>query len=164
MRWVGALEVVRPSDDQRRIWSDEAFPVRFEVRTVILLDPELGVQMSELEGKVDFYTGPKDRGKFRAFVRISPNRFSNVKDAKLILSLLKQAQATPVARPVDPKKLARKPLLYTAERCKGKTTVHTVVIYLHRATPHPRLTCQAAPTRPSNRHTAASRLSGRFQC
>ena len=42
------------------------------------------------------------------------------------MSLLKQAQTTPVARPVDPKKLARRPL-YTAEQKKGKTTVATKV-------------------------------------
>src|SRR5262249_21219403 len=59
-------------------------------------------------------------------VRMSPNRFSNPKDGELILSLLRQAKASPVVRPVDPKKLARKPL-YTAERKKGKKTVATKV-------------------------------------
>lgn len=126
MRWVGSLEVVRATDDQSKIWGDEAFPVRFEVKPLIQLDPEHGIPMSELEGKVAFYSGPKDRGKFKGFVRMSPNRFSNSKDGELILSLLKQAQTTPVARPVDPKKLARKPL-YTAEQRKGKTTVATKV-------------------------------------
>ncbi len=126
MRWVGALEVVRATDDQSIIWSDESFPVRFEVKPLVQLDPELGVPMAELEGRVGFYSGPKDRGKFRGFVRMSPNRFANPEDGKLILSLIRQAQTTPVARPVDPKKLARKPL-YTAEQRKGKTTVATKV-------------------------------------
>lgn len=126
MRWVGALEVVRATDDQTKIWDDEVFPVRFEVNPIIQLDPEHGVPMAELEGKVAFYSTPKDRGKFRGFVRMSPNRFSNPKDGELILSLLKEALASPVARPVDPKKLARKPL-YTAEQRKGKTTVATKV-------------------------------------
>ena len=126
MRWVGALEVVRATDDQSKIWSDEAFPVRFEVNPIIQLNPEHGVPMGELEGKVAFYSTPEDRGKFKGFVRMSPNRFSNPKDGELILSLLKQALASPVARPVDPKKLARKPL-YTAEQRKGKTTIATKV-------------------------------------
>lgn len=126
MRWVGALEVVRATDDQSKIWGDEDFPIRFVVKPLIQLNPEHGVPMMELEGKVAFYTGPKDRGKFKAFVRSSPNRFTNPKDGELILSLLKQAQTTPVARPVDPKKLARRPL-YTAEQKKGKTTVATKV-------------------------------------
>ncbi|MCX6980921.1 MAG: hypothetical protein NTV08_09255 [Verrucomicrobia bacterium] len=126
MRWVGALEVVRATDDQSKIWADESFPVRFEVKPLVQLDPELGVPMAELEGKVAFYSDPKDRGKFKGFVRMSPNRFANPDDGKLILSLIRQAQTTPVARPVDPKKLARKPL-YTAEQRKGKTTIATKV-------------------------------------
>ncbi|MBI5684095.1 MAG: hypothetical protein HZC54_03350 [Verrucomicrobia bacterium] len=126
MRWVGAIEVIRPSNDQRKIWADDAFPVRFEVKPLVQLEPEHGVPMSELEGKVQFFTGPTDRGKFKGFVRMSPNRFANPKDGELILSLLKQAQTSPIMRPVDAKKLARKPL-YTAERRKGKRTVATVV-------------------------------------
>ncbi|MFM8983975.1 MAG: hypothetical protein ACKOLA_14015 [Spartobacteria bacterium] len=126
MRWVGALEVVRATDDQTKIWSDEGFPVRFEVKPLILLDPEHGVPMSELEGKVAFYSGPKDRGKFKGFVRMSPNRFSRPRDGELIMALLKQAEMSPVLRPVDQKKLARKPF-YTAEQKRGKTTVATKV-------------------------------------
>jgi hypothetical protein len=126
MRWVGALEVVHATDDQRKIWSGESFPVRFAVMPLIELEPEHGVPMAELEGKVAFYLSPKDRGKFKGFVRMSPNRFSNLKDGELILSLLRQAQVSPVTRPVDPKKLARKPL-YTAERKKGRATIATKV-------------------------------------
>ncbi len=126
MRWVGALEVVRATDDQSKIWAYEEFPIRFEVKPLIQLKPEYGIPMAELEGKVAFYTGPHDRGKFKAFVRSSPNLFSNPKDGEFILSLLKHAQTSPVDRPVDAKKLARKPL-YTAEQKKGKTTVATKV-------------------------------------
>jgi hypothetical protein len=126
MRWVGALEVIRATDDQSKIWADEHFPVRFEVKPLIQLDPEHGVPMAELEGKVAFYSSARDRGKFKGFVRMSPNRFANPRDGDLIMSLLTQAQTTPVPRPVDPKKLARKPL-YTAERKKGKRTVPTKV-------------------------------------
>ncbi len=118
MRWVGALEVVAPSQDRTRIFSED-FPVRFDVRSLVLLDPEDGVPMGELEGKVDFFKGPRDAGKFRGFVRMSPNLFRNPPDGKLILDLLNQAQAAPVHRPVDAKKLARKPL-YKVIRRKGK--------------------------------------------
>ena len=70
MRWVGALEVIRATDDQSKIWADEHFPVRFEVKPLIQLDPEHGVPMAELEGKVAFYSSPRDRGKF---TRLRPN-------------------------------------------------------------------------------------------
>jgi hypothetical protein len=126
MRWVGALEIVGPSTDKSRIWAGEPFPVRFEVKPLIQLLPEHGVPMQDLEGRVLFYSGPKERGKYKGFIRMSPNQFRNSKDGDFILSLLKQAQAKPVARPVDPKKLARKPL-YTAEQKRGKATIATKV-------------------------------------
>jgi hypothetical protein len=126
MRWVGALEVIKPSADPSRIWKDQEFPVRFEVRPLVVLEPEHGVPMQELQGRVDFFKGPQHAGKFKGFVRMSPNRFQRSEDGDLILQLLKQAQREPVARPVDAKKLARKPV-YRVEKRKGKAKVQTIV-------------------------------------
>jgi hypothetical protein len=109
MRWVGATEIVGPSDDRRPIWGDGVYPARFEVKPITLLDPEHGVPMESLLGKVDFYASREDAGKFKGFVRRSPNAFKHDADGSLILELLRQAQESPVSRPVDPKKLARKP-------------------------------------------------------
>jgi hypothetical protein len=120
MRWVGVLEVVGRSKNQARIWKDEEFPIRFDVKPLIMLDPEYGVPMDALAGKVDFYEKPQHKGGFKGFVRLSPNLFKKPEDAKHIISLLKHAQANPLSRPVDPKKLAQKPY-FRAERQKGKT-------------------------------------------
>jgi hypothetical protein len=125
-RWVGALKVVGRSDDKRRIWQDAEFPVRFQVEPIVMLNAEHGVDMQALEGRVDFYRSTKDRPGFKGFVRRSPNRFKEPSDAELILSQLRQAEQNPVARPVDAKKLARKPL-YRAKRKKGKAEIETVV-------------------------------------
>ncbi len=128
MRWVGALEVIGPTRDSSPIWKDANYPVRFEVRPLILLEPEQGIPMDELEGRVDFFTGPKDKGKFKGFLRGSPNHFKSIEDGRLILDLLRQAQQEPMIRPVDPRKLARKPYyLFKAERPRGKTTILTEV-------------------------------------
>jgi hypothetical protein len=126
MRWVGALEVVGPSRDTRPIWKDEAFPVRFEVRPLVVLDPESGVPMDDLQGRVAFFRGPRDRGKFNGFVRRSPNRFTRDDDGVLILDLLRRAEREPILRPVDARKLARKPL-YRVEQRRGKERVQTLV-------------------------------------
>jgi hypothetical protein len=126
MRWVGALRVTGPSKDTTPIWKDDPFPVRFDVEPLVLLDPEHGVPMQELQGRVAFFTGPKDSGKFKGFVRVSPNKFKQPEDGKLLLELLRHAKDAPVTRPVDPKKLARK-YLYKAERQAGKQTVPAVV-------------------------------------
>lgn len=118
MRWVGALEVTGRSNRTDRIWKDQEFPVRFTVKPLIMLEPEHGIPMDELQGKVSFYSGPKDKGKFRGIVRASPNPFQETNDAELIVSLLRNAQQNPISRPVDPKKLARKPF-YKVEPARG---------------------------------------------
>lgn len=126
MRWVGALEVLGPSNDKRRIWKDDEFPVRFDVHPLVILQPEHGVPMSELKGRVLFYATEADAPGYKAFLRQSPKLFRRSADGELILELLRQARQQPVARPVDPRKLARRPL-FRAERRKGKSLVPAVV-------------------------------------
>jgi hypothetical protein len=126
MRWVGALEILGPSTDKRNIWKEQDFPVRFDVKPLIMLEPEHGVPMEQLDGRVSFYANPKDRGKFRGFVRTSLNLFKEKKDGDFILSLLEAAVKNPVSRPVDPRKLARKPL-YKIEPKKGAGRQPTLV-------------------------------------
>jgi hypothetical protein len=60
MRWVGALEVGGFSTDTSRIWKDQEFPVRFNVKPLIMLEPEHGVPMEQLEGRVSFFAAAKD--------------------------------------------------------------------------------------------------------
>ncbi len=49
---MGALEVIGSTTDSSLIWKEADFPVRFEVRPLILLEPEQGIPMDELEGQV----------------------------------------------------------------------------------------------------------------
>ncbi len=46
--WVGALEVLGPSEDKKKIWSFTDFPIRLSVKPIVMLDPEHGVPMEEL--------------------------------------------------------------------------------------------------------------------
>jgi hypothetical protein len=127
MRWVGALEAIRPSEDSTRIWASDAFPARFEVKPLVMLDPECGVLLDRLEGKLDFYRGPEHRGGFKGFLRMSPNLFKRDEDGALIMSALRDAQRNPVATPIDPRKLARKASYFKVEFRKGRVSVPTVV-------------------------------------
>ena len=61
MRWVGALEVQGPSRDKKIIWEFDEFPERLSVKPIVLLQPEQGVPMEQLEGKVEFYRSRADR-------------------------------------------------------------------------------------------------------
>ncbi len=151
MRWVGALEVRGRSQDKKMIWQFDEFPERLSVKPVVLLRPEHGVPMEELEGKVDFYRSRADRPGFNGFLRMSPNRFKRPSDGELILNLLRVAATEPVARPVDPKKLARKPF-YKAESKRGKRTVTTIV-----SVPDPDEGTRAEPTAEPDKDTATTR-------
>jgi hypothetical protein len=126
MRWVGALEIQGRSRDKKTIWQFDEFPERVSVKPLVLLAPENGVPMEELEAKVDFYRSRADRPGFNGFLRMSPNRFKRPSDGELILTLLRATEKQPITRPVDPKKLARKPF-YKAESKRGKKTITTVV-------------------------------------
>ena len=119
--WVGALEAVGPTSERRKIWSQADFPVRFKVRPMVMLDPEYGVPMQSFEGKVDFYDGPQQAGKYKGFVRFSPNRFKYEKDGSLVLHFIQEAQQNPVRHPVDKEMLH--PRLFTVQTSIGKKVV-----------------------------------------
>jgi hypothetical protein len=101
MRWVGALRVAAASKNTDPIWGKGLFPIRFEVEPIIELEPEYGIPMAELEGKVAFYQGAKDRGKFKGIIRKSLNPLS-AKDGELIFNLLDDSKINPNFLPVDP--------------------------------------------------------------
>jgi hypothetical protein len=154
MRWVGALEVIGPSTDSRRIWKDRQFPVHFSVTPSIILEPEHGVPMEQLQGQVSFFATTKDKGKFRGFVRASPNPFKVPRDAELILSLLREAQQHPVSRPVDAKKLARKPLYKVVpKQGTGKQATLVSIPEPDEANDQVDLDVQEAPESATTRHT-----------
>lgn len=126
MRWVGALEVIGPSTSTERIWSTDDtgpldFPARLNVKPCIMLDPEYGVPMEDLEGSVTFYRDASDKGGYRGFLRQSPVTFSDP-DGPYLYALLKDAKANPTYRKVDPKKLERVPT-YKVKKGKGAKIV-----------------------------------------
>lgn len=126
MRWVGALQVIGPSQDTRTIWQAADFPVRFEVNPLVTLEPEQGIPLDNLEGKVTFYTGPKDTAKLKKLLRSSPSRLQQPEDGELILKLLQETARQPVVRPLDPAELARRSL-FRMEFKVGKKTVEKLV-------------------------------------
>ena len=153
MRWVGTLEVISASKDNRNIWSDESFPVRFQVKPLILLDAEYGVPMDALEGRVKFFRGAKDRGKFQGFVRSSLNPFT-AEDGEQVSALIREASSSPTFRAVDPKKLARKPGLYKVEAKRGASKKPALVSIPEREEVGPAAPSQQDAPEPSvTRHT-----------
>ena len=120
-RWVGALEVIGPSKDTRKIWDLDDFPERLEVRPIIVLNPEFGIEMDTLKGKVAFFQDDHDQQYFKGFLRGSPNKFQRKEDGDLIVDFLGEAQKHPVNRPVNQKLIDRIPFYKVSQRGRGKT-------------------------------------------
>lgn len=119
MRWVGAVEIISgPTEGPHRDWNNPDFPVVFLVKPLVVLSPEHGVPMEQLEGKVDFFSKPEHRGNYNQFLRRCPNLFRKPEDGPFVLNLLRQAESNPVSRPVSAAKLNRK-RAYTSEISKA---------------------------------------------
>lgn len=153
-QWVGALEVLGPSSDDRLIWSVDQFPVRFAVKQLVALSPEYGVPMDRFEGRLDFYQGPEHRGKFKGFLRMSPNLFKRRTDGDTIIKALRQSERNPVKVKLDPRKLARKPRYFKVEHQKEKKTIQTIVSVPEQDEHQfPTTTAEQHSSEPATRHT-----------
>ena len=91
MRWIGALEVIGQSSDTKKIWSLDDFPERLEVRPIVMLDPEYGIPMDALKGKVEFFKEDSDQQYFKGFLRGSPHKFQKKEDGELIVNLTQRS-------------------------------------------------------------------------
>ncbi len=111
-RWVGLLHIESERfRDSTRIFKEEVFPVRFKVRPIVMLDPEFGVPMNAVRGQVSFYPLDAKPSKWAGSVRNSPTRYKDA-DGDVIAGLIREAEATPTRREVDPKQLRRSANLY----------------------------------------------------
>lgn len=121
-RWVAVLDVIGHSSSKTKIWQGDEFPLRLEVKARVLLKPEHGVPLDDLEGRVEFYADASMKGTFKGFLRRSPSRFQRDQDGALIVKLIQQANKKPVFRKVAAWKLAQK-LRYYVEQQEGDRTV-----------------------------------------
>src|SRR5205823_5574282 len=79
-----------------------------------------------------------------------PNRFQRPEDGALVLDLVRRAESQPVPRPVDPRKLARKPL-YRVEQRHGRAKVPVTIAVPEREAQTP--SAQAEQVASTTRHT-----------
>jgi hypothetical protein len=125
--WVGLLEVTGPRyRDDTAIWKEETFPVRFQVKPLVLLPPEHGVPMESLCGKVSFFPEGSTSAQWSGYVRSSPTKYS-VTDGQVIAAAVREAEAHPVLQKVDPKKLVRSANLYQVKSKAGNEEIEAVV-------------------------------------
>jgi predicted RNA-binding protein len=108
-RFIGILEVTSPAfRDQSPIWKDEDFPSRVKVKALVSLTAETAVPVYELRDRLSFFKGMKSPIAWTGHFRGSPARWSN-SDGEAVTKALADASKSPVSRPVDAAKLARRP-------------------------------------------------------
>lgn len=108
-RFVGVLEVVSEGfRDSSPIWKDEDFPCRLKVRIIAALTPETAVPVFELRDRLTFFQKLKNPHAWTGKFRGSPARWDE-KDGSAVVEAVHAALANPTQRPVDQKKLARRP-------------------------------------------------------
>lgn len=108
-RFIGMLEVTsEPYQDDTPIWSDEDFPCRMKVRPPVALRPKTAVPIHDLRDQLSIFENLSSPHAWTGRLRGSPAKWK-ASDGETILAALREAEAHPVERPVDPKKLARRP-------------------------------------------------------
>jgi hypothetical protein len=126
-RWVGLLKVESERfRDESAIWREEVFPVRFRVNPLVILQPEHGVPMETLKGKLSFFPTDMDGPQWSGHVRSSPARYKQA-DGEAIATAIRAAQANPVARPIDARQLARSANLYKVKVKEGDKEIERIV-------------------------------------
>lgn len=109
-RWIGILEVVsRPFKDDTPIWKFDTFPCRMEVKIVTSLEPETAVPVLDLKDRLAIFDNIKNPNRWGILFRGSPKKLI-LQDGEEIVKTIQFAAKNPIKRPVDPKKLARKPV------------------------------------------------------
>jgi predicted RNA-binding protein len=109
-RFIGVLEVTSEPylDKTPSIWEDEHFPCRVRVEVVASVPVEAAVPIMELSDQLSFFQNLTSPHAWTGRVRGSPTRWSESDGETVTLAVL-EAQANPVIRPVDPRKLAKTP-------------------------------------------------------
>jgi hypothetical protein len=80
-----------------------------------MLAPENGVPIESLKNRLSFLTDETAGGRWSGWVRASPTKYKT-EDGDVIAKALDDATASPVKRPVDPKKLSRSSNLYKLKK------------------------------------------------
>ncbi|MBA2724994.1 MAG: hypothetical protein H0U53_03295 [Actinobacteria bacterium] len=108
-RFIGILEVISGViTDGTPIWGEGQFPVRVKVRPVVTLTPETAVPVLDLQDTLSIFKDLKNPNYWSGAFRGSPAKWRR-RDGELVVEAVRNAEASPVVRQVDKKKLAHRP-------------------------------------------------------
>jgi predicted RNA-binding protein len=108
-RFIGILKVTSEAfKDVSQIWSDEIFPCRLKVESIVELTPATAVPVHELKGLLSFFQNHKSPHAWTGQFRGSPAKWKD-SDGEIVLKALLEAKENPVLRSVDKRKLKYRP-------------------------------------------------------
>lgn len=108
-RFIGMLEVTsEPYQNETTIWGDASFSSRVKVKPLVTLTPETAVPIHDLRDQLTIFQNLKSPHAWTGRLRGSPSKWKT-SDGEAILEALHEAQENPVRRPVDERKLRRRP-------------------------------------------------------
>lgn len=100
-RWIGVLEVTsEPFRDSKRIWEDDTFPCRVNVRPVATLTPETAVPIGQLREQLTIFD-PERPLAWVGHVRGSPTRWVS-RDGEVVMQAVLEREQNPKSEPVRP--------------------------------------------------------------
>lgn len=107
-RFIGVLEVTSDpyQASEPRIWSDDPFPSRVNVRVVAKLTPETAIPIHDLLPDLSIFN-PAEPNKWIGRVRGSPERWK-AEDGEWVTMSVLDAVENPINKPLDKSKLNRK--------------------------------------------------------
>lgn len=114
-RFIGVLEVTSEYyyDEENRVWKDELFPCRFNVKLLHKLEPKTAVPVKEMLPRLSFFQGSDRPKAWTGLFRCSPTRFKP-QDGELIVEDIREAVENPIEREFDPKLYWRVPRKFEA--------------------------------------------------
>jgi hypothetical protein len=108
-RFIGMLEVIsKPYKGTTAIWKYDTFPCRLDVKIIIALTPETAIPIKDLQSELSIFLNLKKPKAWSGALRGSPSKWKQ-SDGEVILHALMETKENPVSRPVDQRKLSRKP-------------------------------------------------------
>jgi predicted RNA-binding protein len=111
-RFIGVSEVVSDCyESTERIWEDDIYPIRFDVRLVYQLTAKTAVPIHNIKDKLSFFRDTKSTKGWSGFFRGSLTTFPP-QDAEVVVEAIKDASKNPIEREYDEKSYFRRSKVY----------------------------------------------------
>jgi len=98
-RFIAYMEVQsEPYQDTTKIWDDDVYPARVDVKIITKLKPRVAVPVVSLRGKLSIFENLRTPSGWSVRFRASPQKWDS-KDGEIVIQAIEDAKKNPVERP-----------------------------------------------------------------